>query len=101
MFLTQKEALYMTSRSSSLPWLFPLKEELYPDTISRVTEEEAAEGSKTQIFQKLNGDALVAKGSPLSHSYWQTFYLGDPLILRRGGPSPPPALAPPPVRRLW
>jgi hypothetical protein len=35
-FLTGKEGRSMCRRSGSLPWLFPMKEELFPDICSRV-----------------------------------------------------------------
>ena len=35
-FLTEDEGKNMCRRSASLPWLFPIREEMFPDIVGRV-----------------------------------------------------------------
>ncbi len=103
MFLTQKEAHFMTSRSSSLPWLFPLQEERYPDVLARFLEDGSGEGQNGAAACKtFHVESLLEKGAPRSKAYLNSFYLNDNLYLKCTSIDDTPAvLAPPPIQRLW
>ena len=63
MFLTQNEARTMSRNNASLPWLFPLKENLFPDVVAR-----AKDLPSTIASPPLLGETGGLSGAPLSMS---------------------------------
>ena len=127
MFLTQEEAKYMTRRSASLPWLFPLNEDMYPDVLGRLNMDEKAEeervssergsGDREKEKEKEKGggggggggervsvglEKVLQKGAPLALQYYRSFYVTDSLFLsKRDDDECPSVFQRPPVNRLW
>mmetsp|Transcript_31741 Transcript_31741/g.49648 ORF Transcript_31741/g.49648 Transcript_31741/m.49648 type:complete len:702 (-) Transcript_31741:47-2152(-) len=111
-FLTGEEGRSMCRRSSSLPWLFPVQEELLPDVISRIKEKQKSElpalsksGGSVRMTHKYvphNLEETVSNYASKSWEYWQTFYQNDPLFLMTLDQNATPAvLQPPPISNLW
>ena len=92
MFLTQEEALHLARRSASLPWLFPICEEVYPDAIFRFAVDRSTASIATCLQTYV----------PKTERFFETFYRNDSLYLKPSSTSPLlPILAPPPVKRIW
>ena len=62
MFLTQNEARTMSRNNASLPWLFPLKEHLFPDVVARAKDPPSTLSASTG-----------GSGSGTSHQTYQSF----------------------------
>jgi len=119
-FLTGEEGRSMCRRCGSLPWLFPLKPQKFPDVLSRVKKSSdkgdkvgqrksiKSQKSRSGVMEKkikhieTNLESLVSNNAPLSWDFFKQFYERDPLYLYCAQPTQTPkVLAPPPVRHLW
>mmetsp|Transcript_3195 Transcript_3195/g.4185 ORF Transcript_3195/g.4185 Transcript_3195/m.4185 type:complete len:208 (-) Transcript_3195:161-784(-) len=102
-FLTEEEALYMATRSASLPFLFPVHESAYPDDIIRVT----SKSSFSELpFVSEKFETVLSTYVPRSLHFYQEFYCKDPLYLFQDkettvGSILPPVLDPPPCQNIW
>ena len=120
LFLTKEEALYMARVSASLPWLFPLREELYPDIVVRMSTSSLSTTNSNPLSlssPRHNSSSThvnvpfttpIGSSSPHSLRFYQQFYRENPLYLKQeevgtkeqgwggGGEGKPPC-----VKRIW
>jgi hypothetical protein len=94
MFLTKDESLYMARASASLPWLFPILTDHYPDHIIRTN-------SDTVSFTPTSYHTTLQSYVPKSLKYYEEYYLLNPFYMKTTANHLAPVLQPPPVERIW
>jgi len=124
MFLTQNEARTMSRNNASLPWLFPLKEHLFPDVVARAKDVNTTNTSSTdphhqqqqrqqqlllqlqnpnkESYQSFNTEPFIKQFAGKSYFFFEKYYLHNPNYLKKDEHSRiAPIFQPPPIDNLW
>jgi hypothetical protein len=104
LFLHSYEGVQLARHLGSLPWLFPLKEEVLPDQIVHVR----TPTGECNVLPTIDAMQMYA---PRTNRFWNEFYTTDPLFLKQKSINPlianapdadlPPVLRVPPVKNTW
>eukprot|EP00211_Chloroparvula_japonica_P003813 CAMPEP_0119135150 /NCGR_PEP_ID=MMETSP1310-20130426/18732_1 /TAXON_ID=464262 /ORGANISM="Genus nov. species nov., Strain RCC2339" /LENGTH=730 /DNA_ID=CAMNT_0007126009 /DNA_START=45 /DNA_END=2237 /DNA_ORIENTATION=+ len=95
MFLLLKEGLAMARANASLPWLFPLREEDYPNDVAYCVDGPQEQWTSHDV------QGMINKASPRSWGFYEDFYLNSDLFLAGGKAlDSSPILTRPPVN-IW
>lgn len=99
-FLTNEEGRTMARGSASLPWLFPIQENLFPDIVAHVRKEDDENSEIKEAYEELDVEKMVKLAAPNSWDYFSNFYEKNPNYWKNDN-GLPPITEPPPVENLW
>eukprot|EP00339_Tiarina_fusa_P000587 CAMPEP_0117006666 /NCGR_PEP_ID=MMETSP0472-20121206/6813_1 /TAXON_ID=693140 ORGANISM="Tiarina fusus, Strain LIS" /NCGR_SAMPLE_ID=MMETSP0472 /ASSEMBLY_ACC=CAM_ASM_000603 /LENGTH=969 /DNA_ID=CAMNT_0004708197 /DNA_START=770 /DNA_END=3679 /DNA_ORIENTATION=- len=100
-FLTMEEGRTMSRALATIPWLFPLQESLFPDTVAHVKREKDNSVIK-ESYEALDTDEIIDLTAPNLSKFFEEFYQQNSLFLKCAeGELLPPVLQPPPVENMW
>ena len=74
-FLTPEEGRTLSRRSASLPWLFPIQEDLFPDVIARVLDSSAPSESVDLKSMKRKSSKKI--GIPVLDATYKEFSVSE------------------------